>query len=435
MRAVIILAAGNSTRMKSCLPKVLHPLAGKLVIQYVLDAAATLNPSQVIVVTSEALKNHPILQPYTPVVQNPALGTGHAVQCAMPYLKPEIEDVFIMCGDTPLITPETLADFSKMTDPLALLAMKVNPNTSYGRLIIDAKDRAQRIVEMKDATDDEKKLPLANTGVYKIKRALLNELIPTLSNQNASGEYYLTDLVEKTAQKNMAVGVLIADADEFHGINTRADLAKATHILQNRWRDQLMNEGVTLVQPETVHFSYDTKISKDVTIHPFVTMGPGVTLDTNVTVFPFCHLENCHLEMNASVGPFAHLRGGAVLKEGASVGNFVEVKKSTLGRKTKAKHLSYIGDATLGDNVNIGAGTITCNYDGVQKFETIVDDNASIGANTSLVAPVYVGKGAIVAAGSVITQNVDADDLALGRARQVNKPKGADKLRQKQKKS
>jgi bifunctional UDP-N-acetylglucosamine pyrophosphorylase/glucosamine-1-phosphate N-acetyltransferase len=353
---------------------------------------------------------------------------------ALPHLHPDTEDVFVLCSDTPLITSETLAAFADMCEEVAVIAMPTHPEESYGRLVFDADGSVKKIVEMKDASPSEKGLPLGNSGVYKVKKHLLESLTRDLTNENAGGEYYLTDLVEKAYSAHIPVGHYVASSNEFQGINTRQDLANAHAILQNRWKERFMNQGVTFVQPETVVLSFDTELGRDTTVAPFVTFGPGVKTEGNMTILPFCHLENCHLAKNTSVGPFAHIREHSILKHGASVGNFVEIKKSTLGEKTKAKHLSYIGDATLGDGVNIGAGTITCNYDGVRKFETVIDHNVLVGANVSLVAPVHVGEGSVIAAGSVITQNVDNDSLAIGRAYQINKPLGAKKLKEKQKK-
>ncbi len=434
MVAVIILAAGQSKRMKSATSKVLHPLGGKPVIEHVLNTVQSLNPDQVFVVTSPDLKDNPLFQNVTVAVQENPKGTADAVKTVLPHLKAGIQDVIIMCGDTPLLQAATLKSLCDLTADLNLIAMPIrNKDDSYGRVICNNQhQRPTAIIEYKDATDDQRALPWANSGVYKIKVSVLKNLLPHIQSQNASHEYYLTDLVGLAHQQGHRLSMLTAkDADEFQGINTRQDLSVANELLQQRWREQLMNQGVTLIQPETVFLSFDTKIGQDSCVGPFVTFGTGVQLANDVTVLPFCHLENTHAEPHVTIGPFAHCRGGTVLQQGAQLGNFVEVKGSRLGQNVKAKHLSYIGDTTIGDGTNIGAGTITCNYNGFEKFKTDIGANVMVGGNSCLISPLTIGDGALIAAGSVITKDIPADALALSRPQQINKPEGAKNFRNK----
>ncbi len=429
MLSIVILAAGQSKRMNSKLPKVLHPLGGLPMLAHVIQATEKLNAHQTILVTSPSLSS---FDAYTTVVQDEPKGTGHAVQIALNALDPKAEDVIILCGDTPLIHSNTLQTLKDSKADLTLIGMKLETKEhAYGLVIQDKNGNPSQIVEFKDATVEQRKIPFGNAGVYKIKTSLLKELLPKLGNQNAAGEYYLTDLVALAHQKGYKTEMLHRAEEEFQGINNRVELAKAETVLQNRWRLQTMQAGVTLVQPETIFLSHDTKIGKDSRIGPFVTFGPNVKVAEDVTVLSFCHIENTTIKEGASVGPFAHLRGNTILESGASIGNFVEVKGSKIGRKAKAKHLSYIGDAEVGDKANIGAGVITCNYDGFIKSRTVIGSNSMIGANTSLVAPVTIGEGAIVGAGSTITKSVPADALAVTRSQQLTKLNWARKFREK----
>jgi bifunctional UDP-N-acetylglucosamine pyrophosphorylase/glucosamine-1-phosphate N-acetyltransferase len=436
MLSVIILAAGQSKRMNSKLPKVLHSLGGLPMIHHVIKATKKLGAFQTILVTSPALHTHPSFASYTTVVQIEPKGTGHAVQTALTALDSKIEEVIILCGDTPLIHSETLHNLMDSKADLALIAMKLSTtNHAYGLIVQDKDGNPCQIVEFKDATSEQRKIPFGNAGIYKIKVSLLRELLPKLCNNNASEEYYLTDLVVLAYQQGYKTEMLEGNEEEFQGINNRIELAQAEAVLQNRWRLEMMQAGVTLIQPETIFLSHDTKIGKDSCVGPFVTFGPGVQLAEDVTILPFCHLEHTTIEEEASVGPFAHLRGNTVLQAGSSIGNFVEIKGSKIGKKAKAKHLSYIGDAEIGDKTNIGAGTITCNYDGFIKSKTIIEADVMIGANTSLIAPVTVGEGAIVAAGSTISESIPANALAIARSQQTTKPNWAKVFREKKKKT
>lgn len=433
MLSVIILAAGQSKRMNSKLPKVLHPLGGLPMIQHVIKAVQRVKPHQIIIVTSPALASK--FDGYTTVIQETPKGTGHAVQLALTVVDKKSKDVIILCGDTPLIQSQTLQSLNGNQADLALVAMRLeSQNHAYGLVFQDVDGKPKEIIEFKDATAVQRQIRSGNAGVYKVKVSLLKELLPLLNNANAAGEYYLTDLVGLAYSKGYDTRMIEAEEEEFQGINNRIELAKAEAILQNRWRHEKMMAGVTLVQPETVFFAHDTKVGKDSRIGPFVTFGEKVCLQEDVTILPYCHIEHSTIEEGVSVGPFAHLRGNTTLQKGSSIGNFVEVKNSTFGHKSKAKHLAYIGDSEIREKVNIGAGTITCNYDGFKKSKTVIKDGAMIGANTSLVAPITIGEGAIIAAGSTVTQSVEKNALVVARSRQTIKPDWAVQFREKNKK-
>lgn len=433
MLGIIILAAGRGTRMKSALPKVMHAVAGTPMLQHVLNTTTTLKPEQTIVVASKDLLSYVDHKDTDYSVQENPQGTGHAVQCALQHLKPTITDVIILCGDTPLITADTLHALCKSKADVTVLAMPLSGmdiNKPYGRLVVNH-DSVSRIVEMKDATEEEKLIPYANAGVYKVSVATLRKTLPLLTNNNKSQEYYLTDIVCFVHEQNNSASYILGDADEFFGVNSKVDLSCAEQIMQDRLRTQHMHNGVTLIDPKTVFFSMDTIIDPDVIIHPFVTFGANVTLKSGAVVYQGCHLENAILHKDTKVGPFAHLRGNVELLEKAEIGNFVEVKKSTINKGAKIKHLSYIGDATVGTKANIGAGVITCNYNGFIKSQTVIGDGAFVGSNTCLIAPVTIQNNSIVGAGSTITQDVSEDDLVFTRCAQTTKAKGARKFKAK----
>jgi bifunctional UDP-N-acetylglucosamine pyrophosphorylase/glucosamine-1-phosphate N-acetyltransferase len=428
MTTAIILAAGMGTRMNSSLPKVLHPLGGKAMVHHVIDLAQTMQMDKVVVVASPYLDQEKLKsgRNIDIVVQENPQGTGDAVRVALTAITDDSQDVLILSGDVPLIEFETLQPlFDKRKscpDDLLVLAMRVDDPRQYGRLITQD-DVVRQIVEFKDATPDQREINLCNAGVYLVPVKVLRHLIPQLSADNAAGELYLTDCVS-LSQKNgfTALYVETPAPETLNGVNNREELAKAEQIMQRRWRQRMMLSGVTLLDPDTVYFSHDTIVGKDTIIYPHVTFGPGVIIGNDVTILPFCHMEKCAVNAGASIGPFAHLRVGAVIGEQAAVGNFVEIKDTTLGPKAKVKHLSYLGNAQIGARANIGAGTITCNYDGFNKSATYVGDDAFVGSNTSLVAPIHIGEGAIVAAGSVITDNVPEHSLGIARQQQINKP-------------
>lgn len=435
MTAALILAAGMGTRMNSNLPKVLHPLGGKAMVHHVIDLALSMDMERVVVIASPFLDQEKILagRKIEIAVQKHANGTGDAVHTGMEALHDYEGDVLILSGDVPLIEFETLAPlFEKRStcpnDPL-VLAMRVADPRQYGRLITTG-DRVEKIIEYKDATLEQRTINLCNAGVYLIPAQILRTILPLLTAQNTAGELYLTDVIELSQKQNLTPRYVETPYPEtLNGINNRAELAQAEKIMQDRWRQRAMLSGVTLIDPQSVFFAHDTIIGKDTVIHPNVTFAPGVILGNEVTIYPFCHLEKCTLNNGVKVGPFAHLRTGTNLGENAVVGNFVEIKETTLGEKAKVKHLSYLGNAQIGDRANIGAGTITCNYDGFTKSKTHIENDAFIGSNTSLIAPVHIGEGAIVAAGSVITDDVPEHSLGIARQQQTNKTLWAKKFR------
>ncbi len=425
--ALVILAAGQGTRMNSDLPKVLHKVAGAPLVIHALCAGAGLEPERTVVVAghgADAVRK--VVTDWDEraevVLQAEQKGTGHAVAQALPALASFQGKVVVLYGDTPFIQPETLATMLAADADVTVLGFHSDPATRYGRLILSGGDALDRIVEYKDASDDIRALTLMNSGVLCADATLLADLVAGLKNDNAAGEYYLTDVVGAARARGLTARVVTCDQAETLGVNSRQDLAAAEAAFQARARAGAMADGVTLTAPETVFFGFDTVIGRDSIIGPNVIFGPGVTVESEAEVKGFCHLEGCHISRGASVGPFARLRPGAELAEDVHVGNFVEIKNAILDEGVKVGHLTYLGDAHVGEHTNIGAGTVTCNYDGVNKHRTVIGARAFIGSDTMLVAPVTVGARAMTASGSVITQDVPDDALALGRAAQVNKP-------------
>jgi len=423
--AAIVLAAGLGTRMKSSLPKVLHPVCGRPMIQHLLETLEGLELREIVVVTSEdADAVTAAVAPHPTVVQAEQLGTGHAVLQTADRLRDFGGDILILFGADPLVTEETirrLLDRRRQADDPAVVVLGFRPDDPglYGRLITDAKGNLTEIVEARDATAEQLAEGLCNSGVMAVDGTALFDLLAKVENDNAKGEYYLTDIVALArAEGWVTAAVEATDALELTGVDSRADLARAEAVLQDRLRARAMADGATLVAPETVFLSFDTKLGRDVTIGPNVVFAPGVTVGDNVTIRPFCHLEGATIEVGAVVGPFARIRPGAEIGPDARVGNFVEIKNAQLETGAKVNHLTYVGDARVGTGANVGAGTITCNYDGFAKHITDIGAGAFIGSNTALVAPVKVGAGAIVGAGSVISRDVDADALAVTRAAQ-----------------
>ncbi|MFP1643365.1 bifunctional UDP-N-acetylglucosamine diphosphorylase/glucosamine-1-phosphate N-acetyltransferase GlmU [Pontitalea aquivivens] len=430
--ALIILAAGQGTRMNSDLPKVLHRLGAAPLVAHALAAGRALDPERVIVVAGhgagQVTRAVNALDPQAQVViQAEQLGTGHAVAQALPALAGFDGRVLVLYGDTPFIRPETLEQLQASTADITVLGFEAADPGRYGRLIARGAD-LDRIVEFKDATDAERAVTLCNSGVIACNAHLLANLVDGLSNDNAAGEYYLTDIVAAARAQGLSASVVTCPESETLGINTRAELSRAEAMFQARMRAEAMDNGVTLTAPDTVFFALDTFIGRDAVIGPNVVFGPGVTIESGAEILAFCHLEGCHISRGATVGPFARLRPGAELSEDVHVGNFVEIKNSLLAEGVKVGHLTYLGDADVGEATNIGAGTITCNYDGVMKHRTTIGANAFIGSDTMLVAPVTVGDGALTGSGSVITQDVPAGAVALGRAKQLVKPGLAGKL-------
>ncbi|WP_299499236.1 bifunctional UDP-N-acetylglucosamine diphosphorylase/glucosamine-1-phosphate N-acetyltransferase GlmU [uncultured Roseobacter sp.] len=432
--ALVILAAGKGTRMNSDLPKVLHPLAGAPLFVHAMQAGASLAPEHTVVVAghgADMVRKAALAYDETAqvVAQTEQLGTAHAAAQARDALAGFDGTMIVLFGDTPFVRAETLDAMmeAQASHDVVILGFEAADPGRYGRLVM-AGDTLERIVEFKDADVAERAITLCNSGVVACKAPLLFDLIEAVDNNNASEEYYLTDIVGLARAHGLSATVVTCDEAETLGINTRAELVGAEAAFQARARADAFENGVTLPAPETVHFAFDTVIGRDTLVEPHVVFGPGVTVESGVTVRAFSHLEGCHIARGAIVGPYARLRPGAELSEDARVGNFVEIKNARIGTGTKVNHLSYIGDATLGRGTNIGAGTITCNYDGVMKHHTDIGENVFIGSNTMLVAPVHVGDGAMTGSGSVITSDVDADALAIARAPQVEKPGMAAKL-------
>lgn len=437
---VIVLAAGKGTRMKSSLHKVLHPIGGRAMIKHLLDTVSNLSPSHsTIVVGADRDQLEGALDNVSFAVQEPQLGTGHAVMAARDSFKSFAGDILILYGDVPLITQETLeamlaARRSEDAPVAVVLGFRPTDPAAYGRLVTADDGSLDRIVEFKDASEAERAIMLCNSGIMCVDGARLFELLEGLSDDNAAKEYYLTDLVELARSAGEAVAVVEAGEDDVIGINSRAELAAAEQIFQGRMREKAMAEGATLLDPSSVYFSHDTVIGCDVMVEQNVVFAAGVTIEDHATIKAFSHLEGAIICSGASVGPYARMRPGAIIGEGAKIGNFVEIKKSTIEAGAKVSHLSYIGDARIGEKANIGAGTITCNYDGFNKHKTDIGAGAFIGSNTSLVAPVSVGNGAIVGAGSVVTRTVSGDALAVTRAQQRQIDGWATKFRNKKQK-
>lgn len=432
--ALIILAAGKGTRMNSDLPKVLHPIAGVPMLAHVLATGHALAPERMVVVTghggADVGKAAQAVDPDILLAeQTEQLGTGHAVAQARAALDGFDGTAIVLFGDTPFIRQETLEAMlaARAQHDVIVLGFEPADPGRYGRLVMQG-ETLERIVEFKDASDKERAITLCNGGVIACDGKLLMDLLSEVSNDNASGEYYLTDVIGLARARGLSATAVICDEAETIGINTRVQLAQAEGYFQDRARQDAMENGVTLMAPETVYFAQDTVIGRDSVVEPNVVFGPGVTVESGARLRAFSHLEGCHVSRGATVGPYARLRPGAELAEDTKVGNFVEIKNAQIGEGTAISHLSYIGDASVGARANIGAGTITCNYDGVLKHHTQIGDGAFIGSNTMLVAPVSVGDGAITGSGSVITKDVPADAIELARAPQTRAKTTASKL-------
>jgi bifunctional UDP-N-acetylglucosamine pyrophosphorylase / glucosamine-1-phosphate N-acetyltransferase len=431
--AAIILAAGSGTRMKSAIPKVMHPVAGRPMIGHLLAALGPLAPAATIAVIGPGMETVArLVEPAQSVVQDPPLGTGDAVRAGLAALagrlapQGDIEDLLVLFGDTPLLTAATLTRLlgERRRASAAVMVAGLRPADpgAYGRLVLASDGTLDRIVEAADATPEERAIGLVNGGIMALAARPAADLLAALDRDNAKGEFYLTDIVRIARRRGLCCGVVELPVEDLAGINTRADLAAAEALMQHRLRRAAMEEGASLTAPETVFLSADTRLGRDVVVEPNVVFGPGVEIGEGARIRSFCHIEGAVVGAGCIVGPFARLRPGAVLEAEVHVGNFVEIKEARLGTGAKASHLSYLGDSEIGARVNIGAGTITCNYDGVNKHRTIIGEGAFIGSNTALVAPVSVGAGAIVAAGSVVTRDVPADALTVARGQQVDKP-------------
>lgn len=433
--ALVLLAAGKGTRMKSDLPKVLHPIAHAPMLEHAMSAGAHLAPERTVVVAGhrfDDVKAATLEVDETAVVVEQAeqLGTAHAVDQARAALADFQGDAVVLYGDTPFVSPETLDRMiaARQTHDLVILGFEAQDPGRYGRLVMDG-DMLQRIVEFKDASEAERQITLCNSGLLACDARLLFDLLAQVDNNNAQGEYYLTDIVELARSQGHKVTAISCDESETLGINSRADLAAADAVFQASARAALLENGVTLMAPDTVYLAFDTMIGRDTLIEPNVVFGPGVTVESGAKIRAFSHLEGCHVSRGAIVGPYARLRPGAELAEDVHIGNFVEIKNAQVDTGAKINHLSYVGDASVGARTNIGAGTITCNYDGFMKHQTTIGADVFIGSDTMLVAPVTVGDSAMTATGTVVTSNVEPDAIAMARAKQENRLGSARKLR------
>ncbi len=426
--ALIVLAAGRGTRMNSDLPKVLHRIADAPLVVHAINSGAAIEPEKVIIVAGHGFEDvqKTVLEYYPDAIvvkQEDQKGTGHAVLQAKMALSDFDGDAVVVFGDTPFVRPETIQkmiDMRKGGDAISILGFEAKDPSPFGRLVM-AGDTLEKIVESKDASDTEKQISLCNGGLVAANAPQLFDLLSQVDDNNASGEIYLTSIVDIAATKGLTTGVVRCDEAETMGINTRADLAHAQTVFQKDKRAAMLENGVYMANADSIFFSFDTEIGRDAIIEPYVVFGPSVTIETGATIRAFSHLEGCHVARGASVGPYARLRPGAELNENVKVGNFVEVKNAVLDEGAKVSHLSYIGDAHIGRETNVGAGTITCNYDGFMKHRTEIGENAFIGSNTMLVAPVTIGNQAMTATGSVINSDVPDGALAIARGRQVNK--------------
>jgi bifunctional UDP-N-acetylglucosamine pyrophosphorylase/glucosamine-1-phosphate N-acetyltransferase len=456
---LLILAAGKGTRLKSTLPKVLHQLAGKSLIEHVIEAARPLGPSATCVVVGyEAGRVQHALSHLTLqfAIQEPQLGTGHAVQVAGAFWKPNEGDLLVLSGDVPLISTQTLQrtldQHTQSGNSVTLLSTRLEDPAGYGRVVRSIGGDVERIVEHKDATNEQRRILEINTGIYCFAVADLAQIIDKLSAENSQKEYYLTDCVGLLRKQNKRVGAVVCeDPSEVSGINSRAELADLERIVRQKKLKQLMQDGVTIIDPASTYVDPNVQIGADSVLYPNVFLEKGTvigagcqiypnvriiasTIEDEVVVLDSCLISESHVGARSQVGPFAHLRNHTVIGSQARIGNFVEIKNSQLGDKTKAAHLSYLGDAEIGQDVNVGAGTITCNYDGVSKNKTIIEDGVFVGSDSQLIAPVTVHRGAYIAAGSTIQEDVPEDALAIARSQQVNKEQWARKRRESRRK-
>jgi len=419
--SVIVLAAGMGTRMKSDIPKALHKVAGREMVAHVVDAFSQSNPDHIVVVKAEEdMLMDSVVAPHKTVVQKERLGTGHAAKTGMQAIPADYKgNIIVTVADMPLITAETVANLVDSINQdgigVSVLAFRPEDPLRYGRLITTTYGQLIKIVEYKDATEIERKVNLCNSGVIAIDGNKAREWLDRINNDNAAGEYYLTDIVAIGLADKYKATFVEASEEEVSAANTRAELSYLEDLMQNRLRERAMLNGVTMLEPSTVYLSWDTDLTKDVILEPGVFFGTGVTVEEGAHIRAFSHLSDCVIRKNAIIGPFARLRDGSEIGQGTKIGNFVEIDTATVGEKTKIYHLSYIGNASVGSQTNLGAGVITCNYDGFFKHKAHIGDNAFIGTNTVLIAPVTVGDGAYTAAGTVITKNVEADALAVSR--------------------
>jgi len=438
--SIIILAAGKGTRMKSDLPKVMHKVAGREMLNMVIDEAKKLNPQNITIVVSQEMKpfekeildnhkNHKI----SFVLQKERKGTAHAVQTALNNLKNLGKKTLILYGDTPLVEGNTLQKMlEKLNDfSISVLSFEDEKQNSYGRLVLDSSGHLKKIVEFKDANEEEKKILLCNSGVMAVDGEQIKNLLSKVTNDNEAKEFYLTDIIEIAEKLGLKKSFIKTQIEEVLGVNSKIELAEIERIKQNKIRKKMMESGVTMLDPSSVYFSFDTEIANDSIIHQNVVFGKNVSIEKNVEIKSFCHIEGAEISSGSVIGPFARIRPETKIEKDVKVGNFVEIKKSILRSKSKVNHLSYIGDSDVGEEVNIGAGTITCNYNGYEKSKTKIGKKVFIGSNSSLIAPITIGDGAIIAAGSTLTENVLQNDLAIARSQQKNIKNGGKNFHQK----
>ena len=429
----IILAAGKGTRMNSTLSKVLHPIANQSMLSHVVDTSKKLNADKIIIVVNKDFKIPKIKadSKIIYVIQKNQLGTGDAIKSCLKNIDKNNNKVLVLYADVPLINTSTLSKLINLRfkNEVKILAFKKTEENNYGKLIIK-NSLVEKVIEAKELKTANQPID-CNSGIFCASAEGLLRLIPKIKNNNTKKEYYLTDFFELAFNSKYHTKVIYGSEQEFMGINNKVELAQAEKIMQNKLREKFLKQGVTLIDPETVYFSKDTKIGKDVTIYPNVFIGPKVAIGNSSIIHPFTHLDDCKIGKNVNIGPNARIRPGSDIGDEARIGNFVEIKKSKIGKGSKVNHLAYVGDAILGKNVNVGAGTITCNYDGKNKYITKIGDNAFIGSNSSLVAPLKIEKDAYIGSGSVITKNVSKGALAVGRNQQTEIKNWSKRLKKK----
>jgi len=417
---IVILAAGKGTRMNSSIPKVLHPLGGKPIIEHVLDTARSLKPKKIHLVLNKEIKNEfvHLKNKINLIIQKKQLGTGDAVNVAIKSFQKN-SNILVLYGDVPLTHSSTLKKIIKFKkNEINILCFNKEEQNNYGKVVLGTNGFVNEIIEQKELKRKEN-FYLCNSGIFSIHSSLLQKLMPKINNKNMKKEYYLTDIFKMASNSDIKIKSVITSEKEVQGINDKKDLAMAENEFQENLRAKHLKAGVTMHDPSTVYLSEDTKIGKDVTIHPFVVIGKNVKILNGAEIYSFSHLEDCKIGKSTSIGPYARIRPGTQINDQTKVGNFVEVKNSIIDTNSKINHLSYVGDSIIGKNVNVGAGTITCNYDGKAKYKTVIKDNAFIGSNSSLVAPLEVGKNAYIGSGSTITKKVKQDSLAVERSVQM----------------
>mgnify|MGYP001178577908 FL=1 len=419
---IIILAAGKGTRMNSSVPKVFQSLGGIPLIEHALNSAKTLNPKEIFLIlnkniSKEDFNNEKLVHCF---YQKRQLGTADAAKTCLARLKNNKNKVLVMYADHPFIESKTLKKVVnlKSSKSIKLLSFKKEEHNSYGKVILGTDSFVKEIIEQRELNSKDRYI-LCNSGIFCAHAKIFSQLLPKIKNNNKKKEFYLTDIFKIASQNNFHTEIVLGEESEIMGINDKKELAEAEKILQENLRNKFLKKGVSMKDPDTVYLSADTKIGKDVTIYPHVFIGGNVTIASGATIYSFSHLENCKIGNKSSIGPYARLRPGANVSDGAKVGNFVEVKNSTIGKNSKVNHLTYIGDAEIGKNVNIGAGTITCNYDGKKKHKTIIEDEVFIGSNSSIIAPVKIGKKSYIGSGSAISKDVKPKSLAVERSVQM----------------